>query len=549
MDKYSDNRNSDPDDDKTGEIMSWVIIFILMVAFWPIGLLVLLKKLNVFAKPSGNTAKKKGDSTVNNSQRPWAQYKKSTSEAEQAAREAASNIANTAREVGNEARKAISEIYADLKREFEGAQHGQSQSGQSQYGQPQSGQSQYGQPQPGQSQYGQPQSGQQQYEQSQSGQSQYNQRPGAWKSATTQSPSWQSLGSRPGQSATQQPRTARHASAQPAAWRPAASQSATPWTASPQSRKSKAKIRKERTILEKKSGKFVSFILLLISIALFTLGVNTAAFAARDIWGNGIDRWPELILGAFLVLGGFITFFARNISVRRLARYKRYYVFVSGRGVVPIPEIARAAGLSARVVKRDLQAMINEGYLDKEAYIDRDLDCIVLTADAAEEARRSAKSSAEESTPASSETSTSQYMNTILELREINRSIADVSISEKVDQIEELTGKIFRIVEDNPEKLSQIRRFTNYYLPVTLKLLRAYATLEKQGIDGENITSTKESIDRILVTLTTGYKQQLDQLFQADAIDIAADINVLESLMQQDGLTENKPELKTMETP
>jgi 5-bromo-4-chloroindolyl phosphate hydrolysis protein len=85
----------------------------------------------------------------------------------------------------------------------------------------------------------------------------------------------------------------------------------------------------------------------------------------------------------------------------------------------------------------------------------------------------------------------------------------------------------------------------SYYLPTTLKLVRSYATLEKQGVKGENITSTKKSIGEILDTLSVGYEQQLDQLFKSDAIDIAADINVLENLMQQDGLTGEKSGFQT----
>jgi len=87
----------------------------------------------------------------------------------------------------------------------------------------------------------------------------------------------------------------------------------------------------------------------------------------------------------------------------------------------------------------------------------------------------------------------------------------------------------------------------SYYLPTTLKLVRSYATLEKQGIKGENIVGTKQSIGNILDTLLTGYEQQLDKLFKSDAIDIAADINVLENLMQQDGLVSDKQEFQVLE--
>jgi len=183
--------------------------------------------------------------------------------------------------------------------------------------------------------------------------------------------------------------------------------------------------------------------------------------------------------------------------------------------------------------------MINAGYFDSDAYIDNELELLVLSAKAAESLRNT-QSTQENRTPVSSETHENRYMAAISELRSLKYSIADVTISGKIDRIEELTGKIFRIVEENPDKEPQIKRFMSYYLPTTFKLLRSYSTLEKQGIKGENIMASKENIGRILDTLATGYEQQLDQLFQTDAIDIAADISVLENLMQQDGLAGEK---------
>ena len=83
---------------------------------------------------------------------------------------------------------------------------------------------------------------------------------------------------------------------------------------------------------------------------------------------------------------------------------------------------------------------------------------------------------------------------------------SDPAICAKIERIEALTVKIFRIVEDTPEKAPQIRRFMNYYLPTTLKLLHSYQTLERQGIDGENITAAKQDIERILSTLADGVR-------------------------------------------
>ena len=472
MDKY--NRNSAPEGDETGDVISWIVIFILMIAFWPIGLLLLLRKLNVFAKPKKKTSGRYNDKAKDSSGNDGARYREITRDAENAvrdaetaareaareaesvAREVASDFMQAAREVGYAARHAVSEIHSEFTRDI----------------------------------------------------------------STND---------------TSQTATAKSAALKSRVGQPAASGIPVPL-----SRKEKAKIKKARTALEKKSGKFISVVFLLISIALFILGANTIVGAARDIWINDMNRLPELYLGAFFLVGGLISFFSRNTSARRLARYRRYYVFVSERDVVPIPDIARTAGLSARVVKRDLQAMINEGFLSRDSYIDVELNCLVLSSEAAEEMRRTSKDSDDAPVEAADEKSENLYMAIILELREINSSISDISISEKIDRIESVTAKIFRIVEENPEKLPEIRRFMNYYLPTTLKLLRSYATLEKQGVKGENITTTKANIERILDTLATGFEQQLDQLFKSDALDIAADINVLENLMQQDGLTKEQ---------
>jgi len=313
----------------------------------------------------------------------------------------------------------------------------------------------------------------------------------------------------------------------------------------------KAKTKKDtKNPLARKSGKFISFILLVISLVLFIIGANTLSGAVRDIFRNGIFRWSELFFGVFYFIGGFISFFSRNIMVNRFSRYKRYYAFVDERGIVPISEIARGVGNSQKAVVRDLQAMINAGYFGPNAYLDSELDSLVLFAEAALEARRAKKAEQGQpgvtEKPAGQEKPDNQYMAIIIELRELNDTIADIPISDKIDRIEVLTAKIFRIVEDNPAKLPQIRRFMNYYLPTTLKLLHSYATLEKQDIHGENITAAKENISRILETLATGFEQQLDQLFQSDVMDIAADINVLENMMQQDGLTGEKSELSVM---
>ena len=205
---------------------------------------------------------------------------------------------------------------------------------------------------------------------------------------------------------------------------------------------------------------------------------------------------------------------------------------------MPITEIARTAGTSEKSARRDVQAMIDDGVFGVGAYIDSELGGLVLSAEKAEAARQSAKQH-----DAHNHAEENQYMLIVVQLREINNTIADISISAKVERIEELTAKIFRTVEENPQKLPHIRRFMDYYLPTTKKLLNSYVTMEKQGISGENITAAKENISRTLDTLAKGFEQQLDRLFKVDVIDISADINVIENMMKMDGLSETEMKL------
>ena len=110
-------------------------------------------------------------------------------------------------------------------------------------------------------------------------------------------------------------------------------------------------------------------------------------------------------------------------------------------------------------------------------------------------------------------------------------------MSRKIDRIGEITGKIFAYQKQNPGKETQMRSFLSYYLPTTLKILRAYAQMEAQGVEGENIRAAKERIEGMMDKVVEGFEKQLDRLFQNDAMDITTDVEVLERMLQKDGLS------------
>ena len=125
----------------------------------------------------------------------------------------------------------------------------------------------------------------------------------------------------------------------------------------------------------------------------------------------------------------------------------------------------------------------------------------------------------------------------ISEMRRLNESIADEKISAQIDHMEERTGQIFAYVLENPEKLPQIRRFLNYYLPTTLKLLNAYDRMDDTGVSGAVVDGTKGKIDALLDKVVLAYDRQLDALFADAALDISTEITVMEQMLAQEGLT------------
>lgn len=127
----------------------------------------------------------------------------------------------------------------------------------------------------------------------------------------------------------------------------------------------------------------------------------------------------------------------------------------------------------------------------------------------------------------------------IKEMKRLDDSIADEKISADIVRLEDISAKIFEQVRENPQKLPQIRKFMNYYLPTTLKLLNAYDRMVDQGVEGENISGTKQGVEGIMDNIVTAFEKQLDGLFGDQAMDISTDITVLENMLAREGFVED----------
>ena len=129
------------------------------------------------------------------------------------------------------------------------------------------------------------------------------------------------------------------------------------------------------------------------------------------------------------------------------------------------------------------------------------------------------------------------YSGVLRNIRRANDRIADPVLSQKIDRLEQITGRIFKEVEEHPEKRERIHTFFDYYLPTTQKLLDAYADFEETGVEGEHLREAKARIASIMDSIVGGFAHQLDQLYSSDAMDVVTDIKVMEAMLNRDMAT------------
>lgn len=228
--------------------------------------------------------------------------------------------------------------------------------------------------------------------------------------------------------------------------------------------------------------------------------------------------------------GGVAMLVAGQRMKRRSARVARYLAVMGKRGYIAVDELCAVTGKSRKKIESDLDYMVEKGLLGAGAYLDSGRGIFFRSADAfADYANATAKK--ENVTP---KEANEGYAGALRAIRSANDRIADPVLSEKIDHLETVAGKIFREVEEHPEKQQQAATFLNYYLPTTLKLLDSYAKFEEAGIEGENLSRAQERIEETMDALIKGFDKQLDDLYRNEAMDIDSDIRVMENMLRRD---------------
>lgn len=273
--------------------------------------------------------------------------------------------------------------------------------------------------------------------------------------------------------------------------------------------------------------------------------------------GLAVSLVAVAVLAPFLAAAlGLLALGAAVLSVRGFllrglcSRGQRYLQLLEGQKVCSLQRLSQAGGQNEKKTLRDLRQLRDKQLLP-QLVLDEEGSQVFTSMEAyeAEQQRRSQQEQRRQQ--AQQEQARQQAAQQqeggrrfLVQIEQLSRLIDDEAIRGKVDHIRLLSEKIFEQVEQNPRQQNSIRKFTSYYLPTTVKLLRVYTEVDDQPVEGVNTDTIRSDIPGILDTLSGAYENLLDSLYADMALDVSAEITVLKDMLAQEGLVEDDLTLK-----
>ena len=314
------------------------------------------------------------------------------------------------------------------------------------------------------------------------------------------------------------------------------------------------------------NGKTVAGVLKVVGgslLSLFTFFGFLSTAVVRMFTGASLLSFSVILtLLGFCGGVGLLTGGIRTLGM--VGRFNTYKRILGQKTYCALDKLARSVGKSSVFVRKELSRMIDdglflEGHMDKEGrnlitsdetYRNFETSRLALEQRQKEEAKAQleAARSKPEAAPEAKEPSRDPQVQEVLDrgnaflrqIRKCNDAIPGAEISEKISRIELLVRRIFQRAQTHPEIIPDLKKLMDYYLPMTVKLLNAYADMDAQPVQGETIQASKREIEATLDTLNLAFEKLLDSVFQDTAMDVSSDISVLQTLLAQEGLMEDE---------
>ena len=291
-------------------------------------------------------------------------------------------------------------------------------------------------------------------------------------------------------------------------------------------------------------------------LTLFGFAGGLASGIVSLVTGAACLSFATVCAGLGLLGGaGLLTSGIRNLTW--VSRFKTYCKALGRQTHMSLEKLARIVGRNTGFVRRDLEKMIDaglflEGHIDNEqktlitsneTYRHYEQSRLALEQRQQEQAAQAKLEQEQKKAQASRDSQVQEVLDKgnafLRDIRKCNDDIPGQEISGKISRMELIVQRIFQRAEAHPEIVPDLKKLMDYYLPMTVKLLRAYADMDAQPVQGQTIQNSKKEIEDTLDTLNQAFESLLDDLFKDTAMDVSSDISVLQTLLARDGLTED----------
>ena len=229
---------------------------------------------------------------------------------------------------------------------------------------------------------------------------------------------------------------------------------------------------------------------------------------------------------------------ARMKAGRQMGQFADYADSVDYHKGLPVSMLADLTRQTKKKALKKLRGYIHKGWLN--AWLDDETETLYLTAEDYRAAKEKAAAAAAQPQPEKVETGdtplnldTARRFAAVLEKEQ--QLMQDAQAREELAAMYKTTTAICDWLEAHPESQPKTRRFAEYYIPTTLKLLHTYNDV--QGQQGENAETIRRDIAGILHTLNQAYENLYNNLLSDVAMDISSEIAALQGMLANDGLT------------
>ena len=276
--------------------------------------------------------------------------------------------------------------------------------------------------------------------------------------------------------------------------------------------------------------------------AFFIYSLSSAVTVAADVAQYGL---LSLAFGKLSQLGFRL--------LERVKNFRRYRDIINLQEACPLADIARASGRSVAVVEKDLKDLVRRGYFPF-GFVDDETGCFwannavwrLKNPQRAKEQderarakprRRKKKAQAAPAAPPQSAFA-AQGESFLRELDTQIKEIDDEEIAQSARGIREKAQDIFEWVRSHPDAQDDVRRFCDYYMPTTLRLLQVYNEVEPHTASSEAAASVRTEVRGVLAPVNDAFANLLDSLLQDVALDVSAEADALKAVLSQEGLVE-----------